>query len=203
MMGLKLKINWNIFLYLSLFSLFLASSCHQEDVFELPPITKTGENTFGCIINGRVMVPRDGSGSFNMEDKGLRFFGSPESLDYNEIRVNDFASKKTSSIVIHIESLHEISEYQINESNCQQGVDSPITTNIFCRVYDYDEKIYKRYCSYTNSGIITITRFEFDQFIAGEFSCYLRNVNDSSDEIEITNGRFDLNLSTLRSASFP
>jgi hypothetical protein len=32
---------------------------NQQD--ELPPITQTGENTFGCIIDGEVLVPKDGS----------------------------------------------------------------------------------------------------------------------------------------------
>lgn len=202
-MVLQLKTFASLLLYCFLLNLFLFGSCQQDDQHDLPPITQTGENTFGCIINGKVMTPRDGRGTFNLEDNGLRVFGSPESLDYIEIRVNDFASKKTSSIVLHIESLHEIGDYKVNESNCYQGIDSPNTTNIFCRVYDYKDKIYRSYCSYSNSGNISISRFENDQFIAGEFYCSLRNVDDSSDEIKITEGRFDLNLSTLRSANFP
>ena len=203
-MVLKLKTYHSFLFYGFLLNLFLCGSCQQDDdQYALPPITQSGENTFGCIINGRVMIPRDGTGTFNLEDNGLRVFGSPESLDYIEIRVNDFASKKTSGIVIHIEGLHNIGEYKVNESNCYQGVDSPSTTNIFCRVYDYKDKIYRSYCSYSSSGYISITKFENDQFIAGEFYCSLRNVDDSSDEIKITEGRFDLNLSTLRSANFP
>lgn len=202
-MSSKRKTYCNFFLYLLLLNLLLFGSCHQEDDhFTLPPITQTGENTFGCIIDGRVMIPRDGKGTFGMEDNAILFIGT-ETRNYNEIQVHDYASKRTSGIVLHIENLNNIGEYIVNESSCQEGADSPITTNIFCRVYDHDEKIYKRYCSYTNSGTIRITRFEFDQFIAGEFSCYLKNVNDSSDKIEIRQGRFDLGLETLRRTKFP
>jgi len=195
----------NLLTYILLLNLFLAGSCNQDndEQFDLPPITQTGKNTFGCIIKGRVMLPRDGSGTFNMRDQALRFFGSTQPRNYNEIRVNDFASKYTTSITLHIENLDRVGEYLINESNCQKGVDSPIITNIYCRIYDYEENIYKNYCSYTNSGELYITYFEFDEFLSGEFSCNLKNVNDSNDEIEIKSGRFDLNLSTLDAAHFP
>ena len=182
---------------------FLLGSCYQDNEhFELPPITQTGENTFGCKINGRVMVPRDGTGTFNMEDRGLVLYGSPEYSNYLDIIAHDFASDKTSKVVIRIENLHQTGICQVNESNCT-WVDSPLTTNIFCRVYDYDEKVYKSYCSYPNSGEIIITRFDDNKFIAGEFHCRLRQYEDPSDEIEITSGRFDIDLSTLRGARFP
>ncbi|QMU65321.1 MAG: hypothetical protein GKR88_14145 [Flavobacteriaceae bacterium] len=29
---------------------------------QLPPITQTGANTFGCLINGKVLIPKDGTG---------------------------------------------------------------------------------------------------------------------------------------------
>jgi hypothetical protein len=28
----------------------------------LPPITQTGENTFGCLVNGAVFIPKDKTG---------------------------------------------------------------------------------------------------------------------------------------------
>ena len=30
---------------------------------QLPPITQTGANTFGCVINGEVLIPKDSRGS--------------------------------------------------------------------------------------------------------------------------------------------
>ncbi len=29
---------------------------------QLPPITETGANTFGCLINGKVFIPKDKTG---------------------------------------------------------------------------------------------------------------------------------------------
>ena len=45
-----------------LFSLLLSAPHCKKDRFELPPETTTGANTFGCKVNGKVFVPRDGNG---------------------------------------------------------------------------------------------------------------------------------------------
>ncbi|MGD5408184.1 hypothetical protein QUS89_23100, partial [Xanthomonas citri pv. citri] len=43
-----------------------SSSCRKNKpanaVDQLPPETQTGANTFGCLIDGKVFVPRDGNG---------------------------------------------------------------------------------------------------------------------------------------------
>lgn len=184
------------------------TSCSKDDGpnLSLPPITEKGANTFGCYINGRLLVPRDGSGTFNSADPGIRYWASPDSGDYNEIDVHDFASKQTGSINIHLLNIDELGagNYTVNDSNCMDGIDSPVTNNIFCRVYDFEENIYKWYCSYKNSGIINITRYDFEnRIISGTFSCAVRNIDDSSDEIDITDGRFDIKWDTVLGADFP
>ncbi|KMQ67526.1 hypothetical protein ACM44_14780, partial [Chryseobacterium koreense CCUG 49689] len=57
----------NLILIFALATLSLAcgrSSENQQDTYnpQLPPITQTGANTFGCKINGVVMVPRNSIG---------------------------------------------------------------------------------------------------------------------------------------------
>ena len=38
-------------------------NCENNDPEEqLPPITQTGENTFGAIVNGKVFIPKDKTG---------------------------------------------------------------------------------------------------------------------------------------------
>lgn len=186
----------------------LATSCSKDDGpnLSLPPITETGANTFGCYVNGRLLVPRNGTGTFNSVDSGVIFWGSPSSRNYNEIDVHDYASEQTASINIHLLNLKELGEgtYIVNESNCQDQIDSPTTNNISCRVYDYEENIYKRYCSYKNSGEINITQYDsVSPIVSGTFSCRVRNVKNPDDEIEITDGRFDINTKTLPGTIFP
>ena len=47
-----------------LFIVFNFSQCKKDKTEEaqLPPITTTGAMTFGCKVNGKVFVPRDGQG---------------------------------------------------------------------------------------------------------------------------------------------
>ena len=45
---------------------FIAISCSKDNSIEtpadqLPPITTTGANTAGCIINGKILIPKNGS----------------------------------------------------------------------------------------------------------------------------------------------
>lgn len=50
------------------FLLLIASSCKKDaNKDKLPPATQTGENTFGCLINGEVYIPKgyDGTGKPN------------------------------------------------------------------------------------------------------------------------------------------
>lgn len=197
---------------LSIYKLFFALlffcsliGCEKNDdgpKFSLPPATQTGENTFGCLIDGQLLIPRDGSGSFNVHDIGMKYIDVPG--DVYEIDVHDFASERTASINLHIIGLDSIGlgEYIINESNCYRGLDSPETNNIFCRIYDYEENIYKYYCSFENSGTINITRYD-NGIVSGIFSCKVISDEDPTDTIEITKGRFDLDRSTVNFTSYP
>lgn len=47
-------------------SFITLTACNKDDNTEtpqdqLPPITTTGANTAGCIINGKVLIPKNGS----------------------------------------------------------------------------------------------------------------------------------------------
>lgn len=185
------------FLFLIFFAFFACSKSDDDSNLSLPPITQTGENTFGCLIDGQLLIPRDGEGSFNAHDAGMIFWGGN---GYNEIDVHDFASERTGSIVLHIMYLDSlgIGEYIVNESNCYRGFNSPMTTNIFCRVWDPEDNIYKYYCSFENSGIITITRYDREnRIVSGTFSGKAVGDKDVSNTIEITKGRFDIKWDEL------
>jgi hypothetical protein len=187
-------------------SFFLIQGCSPSDdefIPTLPPISQTGANTFGCFIDGKLLVPRDGSGSTLGSDRGMRFFAFPPDRLYNEIVVRDFSSDEAGRIVLHILDLENLSagEYVVNESNCQDNEDSPFTTNIFCRMFDTSQGSYKNYCSYENSGNISITKND-GTIVSGVFNVTVRNLSDDTDEIEIIDGRFDINRATLSEANF-
>ena len=50
-------------LFISLVLLLLSSSCKKDNISKLPPPTQTGENTFGCLVNGKAFVPKGYEGT--------------------------------------------------------------------------------------------------------------------------------------------
>jgi hypothetical protein len=56
---MKTKI-YKLSMIILLFFLFAAGSCEKEDEApQLPPVTQTGEDTFGCLVNGEAWLPED------------------------------------------------------------------------------------------------------------------------------------------------
>ncbi len=53
-----------LFAAISVMTIFTFSQCkkNKDDEPQLPPETTTGAMTFGCKVNGKVFVPRDGRG---------------------------------------------------------------------------------------------------------------------------------------------
>ncbi len=171
----------------------------------LPPITQTGENTFGCYIDGKLLTPRDGAGGIYGIPKGMIYSGI-SNHSYNEIAVHDRKSNKGGLLRIHIANLHQNGEgsFVINESNCNRGLDSPININVYCRVYDETVQLFKWYCSIENAGTIIITKYDLEnRIVSGTFSCTVQNQDNSDDQIEITDGRFDIRWDTLDQTIFP
>lgn len=192
--------------------LFLLTNCnndnneYQKFTPTLPPITQTGANTFGCYIDGKLLTPRDGTGNIYGPKKGMRYSVAPDDTSYNEIYIDDRKSEKGGLLRIHIADLKQNGEgtFPINESNCQNGLDANMSININCRVFDNTEQIYKWYCSIENAGTLTISRYNLNKrIISGTFSCTMQNKENPNEQIEITDGRFDINWSLLDVTEFP
>ena len=196
--------------------LFLAS-CSKDDnleptptpVSQLPPETQTGANTFGCFINGNLLIPRDGTRGVGFSGSGMILWcGYPNGDEYYEIEVNDYKSFRTGSLLLHIQSLIQLGagNYIIDESNGRSSIDGLNHTYLHCKVYNPATNSYQYYRSYTNSGLLKITKLTFipgvSSIISGTFTCKVRNSANPADEIEITSSRFDINGYTLPIAVF-
>jgi hypothetical protein len=88
----------------------------------------TGENTFGCLIDGKFFRPRDGRSTINSDNKGLTTLRSEE--DNWEIHAYDRKSNRTASLIIHIENLFENPDgdtgfYPIRQANGLRELDGP------------------------------------------------------------------------------
>ncbi len=182
-------------------AILLLAACSTDDApvdqeSLLPPITTTGENTFGCMVNGKYFRPRDGRITINSDNKGLRIVQTE--IDNLELHVYDRKSEKTASLFIHLEDLFILGEdlYELNEATGLRGIDGPNHNYIYGRFWKNSEVGYQNYVSYTGSGYVEITKRDFIEgtlnIYSGTFQTRLINVENVSDTIQLALGRFDL-----------
>ena len=191
------------------------AGCSTEDsnvtpLSLLPAETTTGANTFGCLIDGKLFLPRDGTGTFGGSDNAVSIYADPTDNDqYSEIVVRDFKSEKTGKVFIHIQNLAQTGSgnYIVNESNGLGNIDGFNHTYIHCKVFNDATNSYQYYNSFSNSGLLKITYYEFIPYlkliISGTFNGKVANSNNPLDIIDISNGRFDINGATISNTIFP
>ena len=157
-------------------------STTQED--QLPPITQTGANTFGCLVNGKVYIPKgySGTGSPNFRCIYEIISGRPyfyiKTTQYEEdipigsiyIYINDFTSAKTFF-------------YQDPDMALNFGWNKYFPN---CGAIINDLSIYR-------SGSVTIHKYDpTNGIFSGTFNFKIKN--NTCDTIRITEGRFDYKL---------
>jgi hypothetical protein len=196
---------------------FTLTACSSDDTNiedRLPPETQTGANTFGCIINGNLLLPRSGNNSIVFPQSGAILWGAgaPNPTAYFELEIKDYKSPKTASFLFHMHDIVALGlgSYVIDESNGMRDIDGFPHHYIYCTVFDNNTNSYQKYVSYTDSGSFTITKLLSNTannnngwIISGTFACKLRNINNPNNEIEIKKGRFDINSKTIEFKYFP
>ena len=179
--------NLQIILLLVIFTFFNCSNNEQD---QLPPISQTGANTFGCIINDKVLIPKDGIGV--PQPKGI-------TVKYrtNKNFIIDAANLKDTNgdrIYLYVNNLTSTGTYSFGLSNGDDDFTfEPAYPHCWARTFDSVSGGFI-YISNINSGTITITRFDEDNHIAsGTFKLNVFNENNPNKTTEITQGRFDVN----------
>jgi hypothetical protein len=130
-----------------LLGMMLVLACSSDDgpvdqESLLPPITATGENTFGCLIDGKFFRPRDGRITVNSDNEGLQVIRSEN--NNIEFLAADFKSSKTTFLDIHLEEvlLFEEGTYTMNASNGLTSIDGNNNTYANCRIWDNSKNKY-------------------------------------------------------------
>ena len=196
-------------IYLLLIAL-LATTCDSDDPVDpaslLPPITTTGENTFGCLIDGKFFRPRDGRSTINSDNRGLRVVQTE--TDNWEVHVFDRKSERTGSLYIHIEDffVNSIGVYQLDAANGLRGIDGPNNSYIYGRFWNPETQNYSNYHSFIDSGFIEILADNHNPgsyyIISGTFDAHLVNIDNPADSLYISKGRFDIDSISLQFTSF-
>ena len=187
-----------------LLAMTACSSNNDTPQDQLPPATTTGANTGGCYINGELLTPKDNIAnigsptSFGLQRYNGVNFGSTNGDDYYAVQITNRKDAGGDYIYIHIPSLiNGIGDYPIEQSNGQLFIDGPNNAHVIVQTFD-GVNLGKVYYSGANAGIVTITRFDFPRrIISGVFDLTVYNVENPSETIEITQGRFDINGFTI------
>ncbi|WP_445712544.1 hypothetical protein [Flavobacterium sp.] len=190
-------------------SFITLTACNRDDKTEtpkdqLPPITTIGANTAGCIINGKILIPKNGSQAIGgppiyglNKTQGNNFW--PDKSDYWQLEIANKKDPNSAGIVLWIKNMQTGNgDYVIDQSNGELYVDGPNNNQIIASIKE--NGVYKTYWSGTNAGIIKISRsdlFVGTSIFSGTFNAVLYNKDNPSETINITDGRFDINGITL------
>ncbi|MBL7817797.1 MAG: hypothetical protein JNL70_22505 [Saprospiraceae bacterium] len=160
---------------------FIMSKCPDDTpkLEELPPITQTGEGTFGCLVNGKVWIPSKWHISTSPRYVGVDTFLS-NTMKINMTRRRDTSRSNITLIVkyknfsvgnqSYFANLSYYNDTQVCDYNTFE-IDTTVSPN-FLKVNFVDTSRQRR-------------------VMAGEFQA--RFINKScKDTINITQGRFDM-----------
>ena len=168
----------------------------------LPPITQSGANTFGCILNGVVFVPNKAIGSTVVE-KPLYVAGYYDNTDNWSrkivgLRGRDVRNLLSINVYIYKIYVNGIGDYALGSAPYfSNDPNPPFNSFLYCRAVSPSTNQYRDYGSFDNSGIIKVTYLSADKFImSGTFTGKLKDL-DGDEIIEVIDGRFDINLKTL------
>lgn len=155
------------------------SDCHEKEpqpkteLEKLPPITQEGKYTFGCLVNGKAMVPDN-----TLDVSATHQLGSLVVLGRVQ---NDGISQ---ALVFYIESS--------NISEKSYSLDDKLRSTVR---YVYSDKNIK--CdhntdgAFENTGVLIITKLDpIKLIISGTFSLVI--TPPGCQKFTITDGRFDL-----------
>ncbi|GAB3727303.1 hypothetical protein GCM10027594_09260 [Hymenobacter agri] len=164
--------------------------CEREvaPAFTLPPITQTGANTIGFIVNGQVWRNYGWLPYTAAESDNLRGSYVP----YGQFTLNAglIDRNRYESFYLNLDSLINTGTYSVN-INAKQG-----TIRRAERILIFSDESGKMYYGYSPKGTkitVVITKLDTSRhIIAGTFEGTLAQMADSSKRVRITDGRFDI-----------
>lgn len=164
---------------IALLSLF--SCTKTEEIDKLPPITTSGNNTFGCLVDGKAWIPKTDGGLFN-EKMTVRYENRGLSIQAN-LRINN----ETTWQIVYVDvDFDDLGVYQIPSP--------PYPGDMFINLKNkpIDSKTCTRYiCTPEDTEIEILYISAAKRIISGTFS-YKNLTNKCGDVVNITDGRFDV-----------
>ena len=177
----------NRLLYLLITILFLTGSCykmqHPNPVLDLPAETHSGENTFGCLLEGSAYLPKS------------PLFSGQQSLqaDYN-----NFTGQPTLTITAHRTGSGSICIFgdsitlDVGTFTLTSRKNGSFSAGFF--TYSPDLQYYEYKTSTIDTGVLVIKKFDsFNNIASGTF--WFDGFDSSIGlKVRVREGRFDLRL---------
>ena len=174
----KLKTLLAAFMLLMLFTF---SQCKKhKDEPKLPPETTTGAMTFGCKVNGKAFVPKDGRGKPGLYCQYANLGTGPGGGWYLNIPAIDQIPANSVGINIATDSL-----FVLEATQYQFGIGKGLAK---VRYYEGVDSYPK---GANDTGSLFITRHDtILRILSGKFS--FTGTNTNGIKISVTEGRFDI-----------
>ena len=152
---------------------------------QLPPVTQTGANTIGCLVNGKVFIPEGYNGTGTPNPKRIFDIGL-DGLPYLQIVARQYDDQRDvrGTLVIGIDSLVGTGTHKVYTNKKQIGFGSYLFPS--CGIPPDDDVYFK-------SGSIEITKYDLNNgIISGVFNFKIKP--SDCDTLFFTMGRFDFKL---------
>jgi len=169
-----------LFLLLLITTFF--SGCERDYIRKntLPPLTNTGENTAGCLVNGEVFVPK---GKWFQRRLNCRYVNSNFVLDIYKNEKNGYKNLSVYCFGVSHENIEMSHILSVRDFN----LDSYASGHYFIS--------FPYYIDYTTNndfkGELVVTFFDSEKnIISGTF--WFDAVNNEGEIIEVRDGRFDM-----------
>jgi hypothetical protein len=177
----------NVLILLSFLIIF--AGC-KKSIDALPEPTQYGANTFGLKLNGAFWVPQKFAG-VNAPILKVQLTGT----NINDIMITsqNFASEPLESqFTFYIKNVTGPGVYELNQNtDIYPGVSGSYAYYVRRKINPLDEWI----TSAQNTGSITITKLDLtNNIVSGTFEFKAGSIDNSSEPITVTDGRFDISF---------
>ncbi len=156
----------------------------ENPIDDLPPVTTTGANTFGCLVNGELFIPKVKSGPLGALRANYDVYNSRPFLSISA-RNNQNPGSNDILLFINASSIKQGDNYSLTKRN-QDNEKS-------YAVYNYRGPKESYGTDYNTNdqvtGNIKITYFD-KGVVSGTF--WFNAVSDAGEKVEIREGRFDI-----------
>ena len=172
---------------LLLFTLLSSSNCKKSSATEdqLPPETTTGAMTFGCKVDGKVFVPKDGNGKPGLYVQYVYLGNGVDEGWHLNIPAFDYNDNPNKGVSILTDSLflEEGTSYFFNNSTGNPQAFYRESGSNGVAVFPKLD---------SDSGMLNITKHDkINHILSGNF--FFTGTNTSTNQkVSITDGRFDI-----------